>query len=250
VTEVIVETVGYPLPSRRYSNSGEAVAVTSLTGGRSPVVAVTALVLAAIAVLVTVGTPTATAAAKCTDIEVVFARGTDEPAGIGAVGQALVDTMRPMVKDMSIGTYAVQYPASYDFLAAAGGATDASKHVQSTVATCPKTKIVLGGYSQGAAVVDVVATSPIAGLGYSNPLTKAMVPHVAALVVFGNPSARLGQPLTKMSPDFGPKTADLCNTNDPICSAGTDWNAHITYPKTDLIKVAAKWVTGLVQPKA
>jgi cutinase len=52
-----------------------------------------------------------------------------------------------------------------------------------------------------------------------------------------------------MSPDFGPKTADLCNTNDPICSPGSDWNAHITYPKTGLIKVAAKWVTGLVQQR-
>ena len=218
-------------------------------GCRRRVASAGASVFAVIAALVTMGAPTATAAPKCTDIEVVFARGTDEPAGIGAVGQALVDTMRPMVKDMTIGTYAVQYPASYDFLAAAGGATDASKHIQSTAAKCPKTKIVLGGYSQGAAVVDVVATSPIAGLGYSEPLTKAMIPHVAAVVVFGNPSARLGQPLTRMSPDFGPKTADLCNTNDPICSLGSDWNAHITYPKTGLIKVAAKWVTGLVQQR-
>ena len=223
--------------------------VASTTGCRGRVVSVAASTLAAIAALITMGAPTATAAPKCTDIEVVFARGTDEPAGIGAVGQALVDTMRPMVKDMTIGTYAVQYPASYDFLAAAGGATDASKHIQSTAAKCPNTKIVLGGYSQGAAVVDVVATSPIAGLGYSEPLTKAMIPHVAAVVVFGNPSARLGQPLTRMSPDFGPKTADLCNTNDPICSLGSDWNAHITYPKTGLIKVAAKWVTGLVQQR-
>ena len=34
--------------------------------------------------------PPASAAPKCTDIEVIFARGTDEPAGIGVVGQALV----------------------------------------------------------------------------------------------------------------------------------------------------------------
>lgn len=208
--------------------------------------------VAATAALGTIATPTAipsaSAAPDCPDIEVVFARGTDEPAGIGNVGKAFVDTLRPMVKGSTIGTYAVQYPASWDFMKAAAGATDMSKRVQATAARCPKTKIVMGGYSQGAAVVDVVATSPIAGLGYSAPLPAAVVPRVASVVVFGNPSARLGQPLTRMSPDFGARTADLCNTNDPICSLGRDWNAHITYPKSGLIKLAAQWVTRHVQP--
>ena len=191
--------------------------------------------------------PPAAAAPDCPDVEVVFARGTDEPAGIGNVGQALVDTLKPMLKGSTIGTYAVDYPASYDFLEVAAGATDMSKHVQATVANCPKTKIVLGGYSQGAAVVDVVATAPIGGLGYSAPLPRAVVPHVAAVVVFGNPSARLGQPLTRMSPDFGAKTADLCNKADPICSLGRDWNSHVTYPQSGLVKTAAQWIAKQVQ---
>ncbi len=216
--------------------------VSALAG----VAAVTAA--AAVGTIVTpVSIPSASAAPDCPDIEVVFARGTDEPAGIGNVGKAFVDTLRPMVKGSTIGTYAVQYPASWDFMKAAAGATDMSKRVQATAARCPKTKIVMGGYSQGAAVVDVVATSPIAGLGYSAPLPAAVVPRVASVVVFGNPSARLGQPLTRMSPDFGARTADLCNTNDPICSLGRDWNAHITYPKSGLIKLAAQWVTRHVK---
>ena len=205
-----------------------------------------ALVAASVGALLG-STPPATAAPDCSDVEVVFARGTDEPAGIGAVGKALVDTLKPMLKGSSISTYAVDYPASYDFLEVAAGATDMSKHVQATVANCPETKIVLGGYSQGAAVVDVVATSPIAGLGYTAPLPRAVVPHVAAVVVFGNPSARLGQPLTKMSPDFGPKTADLCNKADPICSLGRDWNSHVTYQKSGLVKTAAEWIAKHVK---
>lgn len=225
------------------------VSVGNTERRRRRAAAFAASLLVAVAAATSIGTPAASAAPKCTDIEVVFARGTDEPAGIGAVGQALVDAMRPMVKGKSIGTYGVQYPASYDFMEVAAGATDASKRVQSTAAKCPNTRIVLGGYSQGAAVIDVIATSPIAGFGYTAPLTKAILPHVAAVAVFGNPSAKLGQPLTKMSPDFGSRTADLCNTNDPICSAGNDWNAHITYPKSPLMNVAAKWVTGLVQQK-
>lgn len=190
--------------------------------------------------------PTASAAAKCPDIEVIFARGTDEPPGIGAVGTALVDTLRPMVKGRSVGTYAVKYPASWDFLEAAAGATDASMRVQYTALNCPKTDIVLGGYSQGAAVIDVVATSPIAGLGYAPPLPAAAVPHIKAITVFGNPGARIGQPLTRMSPVFGSRTADLCNTNDPICSLGKDFDAHVRYPQSGLVKLAARWITALV----
>lgn len=198
----------------------------------------------------TVAAPPATAAPRCPDIEVVFARGTDEPAGIGVVGQSFVDTLRPMVKDSSVGTYAVRYPATWDFWKAAAGANDMSRRVQDTAARCPDTKIVMGGYSQGAAVVDVVATSPVAGLGYTAPLPAAVVPRIASVVVFGNPSARLGQPLTRMSPVFGSRTADLCARNDPICSLGRDFDAHVRYPQSGLVKLAAQWVTRHVQPPA
>ncbi|MGE2714473.1 cutinase family protein [Mycolicibacterium litorale] len=210
----------------------------------------TAIATAAALVAVTsIGAPAASAAAKCPDIEVIFARGTDEPPGIGKVGKALVDTLRPMVKGESIATYAVRYPASWDFAQVAAGATDASLRVQDTAARCPATKIVLGGYSQGAAVIDVVATSPIAALGYRAPLPAAAIPHVAAITVFGNPSARIGQPLTRMSPDFGARTADLCNTNDPICSPGRDFDAHVRYPQSGLVKLAAQWVAAHVKPR-
>lgn len=221
------------------------------SGARRGRAGTTALLAAvsALAALVTTATPTASAAPKCTDIEVVFARGTDEPAGIGVVGQSFVDTLRPMVKGSTVGSYAVQYPASWDFWEVAAGATDMSKRVQATAARCPKTQIVMGGYSQGAAVVDVVATSPIAGLGYTAPLPAAVVPHIASVVVFGNPSARIGQPLTRMSPVFGSRTADLCAPNDPVCSLGRDFNSHVRYPQSGLVKLAAQWVTRHIKPK-
>ncbi len=69
------------------------------------------------------------------DIEVVFARGTDEPPGIGRVGQAFVDALRGKVGNRSMGVYAVNYPASYDFLTAADGANDASTYIQDVVHT-------------------------------------------------------------------------------------------------------------------
>lgn len=191
--------------------------------------------------------PTATAAPECSDIEVVFARGTDEPPGIGKVGKSFVEALRPMVKGKSISTYAVRYPATWDFMKAAIGANDMSKRIQTIVAQCPKTKIVMGGYSQGAAVVDVVATAPIAGLGYTAPLPATAVPHIASVVVFGNPSARIGNPLTRMSTVFGPRTADLCAPADPICSLGRDWDAHVQYQESGLVKLGAEWTAKLIK---
>ena len=191
--------------------------------------------------------PIATAAPECSDIEVVFARGTDEPPGIGKVGKSFVEALRPMVKGKSISTYAVKYPATWDFMKAAIGANDMSKRIQTIVAQCPKTKIVMGGYSQGAAVVDVVATAPIAGLGYTAPLPATAVPHIASVVVFGNPSARIGNPLTRMSTVFGPRTADLCAPADPICSLGRDWDAHVQYQESGLIKLGAEWTAKLIK---
>jgi hypothetical protein len=38
--------------------------------------------------------PKAHAASSCSDVEVVFARGTAEPAGVGRVGQAFVDDLK------------------------------------------------------------------------------------------------------------------------------------------------------------
>ncbi len=204
-------------------------------------------VLIGLSALSALSPATAVAAPQCNDIEIVFARGTDEPAGLGRVGRALVDNLTPMIEDQTIGSYAVKYPASWDFLQVAVGANDASRRIQSIAATCPDSKIVLGGYSQGAAVIDVVTTSPVAALGYTAPLPASVVPHVAAVAVFGNPAARLGRPLTILSPDFGARTADLCNTNDPICSRGDDFDAHSRYPQSGLVKLAAQWITRHVQ---
>ena len=96
----------------------------------------------------------------------------------------------------------------------------------------------------------VVATSPVAGLGYRYPMPPAMATRVSAVTVFGNPSARLGQPLTTMSPLYGAKTADLCNTNDPICSLGRNWPSHTSYPESGLVKLAAEWVAKHVTVRA
>lgn len=212
------------------STALRGAAVTALVAG-------TALVSPAVV-------PTAHAAG-CSDIQVVFARGTSEPPGIGRVGQAFVDSLRGKVGNRSVGVYAVNYPASYDFLAAADGANDASAFIQNIVNTCPNTKLVLGGYSQGAAIIDVITSVPFPAVGFTNPLPPEVPDHVAALAVFGNPTTKVGLPLTS-SPVYGAKAIDLCNAGDPVCSDGNDVPAHRDYSQVGLTNQAASFVAGLL----
>lgn len=60
---------------------------------------------------------------------------------------------------MDITSYGVNYKASKLQLHGGDGAKDAISHIKSTLSSCPDTKIVLGGYSQGASVINIVAAT-------------------------------------------------------------------------------------------
>ncbi len=122
------------------------------------------------------------ASAACRDAEVVFARGRQESPGAGILGNAFVSALRSKV-NKNVGLYAVQYPADTEV---AVGANDMSAHVQSVINSCPDTRMVLGGYSLGAAVTDVVMAAPGAMFGFTNPLPPGADQHIAAVALFGN----------------------------------------------------------------
>jgi cutinase len=182
-----------------------------------------------LAVLLTTPDPgPVAAAADCPDAEVVFARGTDEPKGLGQVGGAFVDSLREQAVGMNIATYAVNYDAGKLQLGGGDGAKDAISHIKATVASCPSTMIVLGGYSQGANVVNIVAGNPIGGITWGDPLPPALADNVVAVATFGNFANRAGDVLPSASPLFTGKAIDLCNPSDPICHAGPGnaWSGH------------------------
>lgn len=211
----------------------------------APLVAAAALTAAAALVTpVPAGTVAVASADDCPDIQVVFARGTNDSPGLGRIGNAFVSSLRNKVGGRSVGTYAVNYPASYDFLAAADGANDASGHVQWMMDNCPNTRLVLGGYSQGAAVIDVISAVPFPAVGFNAPLPPNAPDHIAAVAVFGNPSAKLGLPMTA-SPVYGARAIDLCNPNDPVCTDGNSVDAHRAYDGGPASQ-AASFVAGLV----
>jgi cutinase len=177
----------------------------------------------------------------CSDVAVVFARGTHQDPGLGNIGQAFVDSLTSQVGGRSVGVYAVNYPANDDYHnSATAGSDDASAHIQDTVASCPKTRIVLGGYSQGSTVIDLA----------TNAMPAPVADHVAAVALFGEPSSGFssmlwgGQPLPSISPLYGGKTIRLCAPDDPICSSGGNIMAHVSYIQSGMTNQAATFAAG------
>ncbi len=206
-------------------------------------------------------------AQQCPDVEVVFARGTGEPPGVGGIGEPFVDALRSAVGPKSLDVYPVNYEASSDFSdriafaqSVVDGIKDAGSHIESTAANCPKTKIVLGGFSQGAAVAGFVTSASIPeGIPaeYVQFLPKPMPPeianHVAAVTLFGTPSAQwlqnYGAPAITIGPLYVPKTDELCAPGDTICdgsSGGAPSLAHAEYPANGMTAQAADYAASRV----
>lgn len=197
--------------------------------------------------------PTASAA-PCPDVEVVFARGTFAPQGLGGIGQDFVDAVRAKVGGKSVGVYAVVYPASTNFPTAVDGIRDAANHIEDMAATCPNTKMVLGGYSQGAAVAGFVTANAVPGgvdpADVPKPMPASVADHVAAVALLGTPDTRfmdmIGQPPVTVGPLYAGKTIQLCAPGDPICSDGDDGAAHTSYTRIGLTDQAAAFVASKV----
>jgi cutinase len=199
--------------------------------------------------------PTATAADdSCPTVEVVFARGTFEAPGLGATGQAFVDALNSRMPGKIIEAYGVNYPASLDFGRAADGIADASTKIQAIAASCPATKIVLGGYSQGAAVAGYTTTDAVPeGFalpdGLSGPMPASISSHVSAVVLFGTPTAGVlhllngGAPSITIGQLYAAKTLQLCVPGDPICfPGGLERSAHSAYKTNGMADQAADFV--------
>ncbi|ORA12104.1 cutinase family protein [Mycobacterium arosiense] len=199
-------------------------------------------------------------AEPCPDVEVVFARGTGEPPGVGGIGQAFVDALRSRVGGKSVGVYPVNYEASSDFnggiafaRTVVDGIRDAGTHAESTASNCPSTRIVLGGYSQGAAVSGFVTSAavpkevPQEFASYvPQPLPQAIATHVAAVVLFGTPSNDFmrgaGAPPITIGPLYASKTIQLCAPDDNICDGappGPPGLAHTLYAANGMVDQGA-----------
>lgn len=192
----------------------------------------------------------------CPDAEVVFARGTTEEPGVGPTGDDFVNALRTRVAPKSVGVYGVDYPATTAFSTAIDGINDARSHILTTAANCPKTKMVLGGFSQGAAVMGFVTASAVPdGVSAADvpaPMPPEVADHVAAVALFGKPSTRfmraINDPPVTIGPQYVVKTVDLCVDNDLVCDLhGTSFSAHNQYDELGLVDQGASYVASQLQ---
>ncbi|POS70411.1 cutinase [Diaporthe helianthi] len=154
---------------------------------------------------------TAASAAGCKAVTVIFARGTTEPSKLGmVVGPKLNTAVGKALNNNAVVT-GVAYAASAGGIATeiggkGGAGTKAMvKAVTAALASCPDTKVVLSGYSQGAMLVH----------NTMNNLDAAQAAKVKAAVTFGDPF--VGQAVKGV-----PKGAfkSFCASADSVCAAG------------------------------
>ena len=195
----------------------------------------------------------AAAADPCPQVEVIFARGRNERPGPGRVGVAFVDALRAKTP-LNVGVYAVNYPANVEI---AQGANDISSRIQDMAARCPDTRLVIGGYSLGAASAAVALTSDGPGWGFNRPLPPGMDSHIAAVALFGNVTHRMGG--SNIGPLYLDRTIDQCNGADPVCMDGLpqtitqlqgDWQNHLQdgYIGSGMVDQAAAFVAARLAP--
>lgn len=203
-----------------------------------------AATVAATTVATTVGALPSASADPCPDIAVAFVRGTGEPPGVGMVGQAFVDALRAQAGGRTVGVHGVNYPASNNYADPVAfrsnvvdGIRDESSHVQGVLTVCPDSEMVLGGYSQGAAVTALVTSDEApTDMPADAPLPQAIDDRVRAVVLFGKPAGgslvKYGVPDADVGPPYAAKSLELCAPGDMVCSgdpaAGQD-AAHGSY---------------------
>lgn len=144
-----------------------------------------------------------TAGAGCKDMTVIFARGTTEPGNVGLfTGPPFFDALTSMLGANSLAIQGVDYSASVEGFLEGGDSTGsqamwATLHnshfyqqflkvpratlISSTLKTCPNTKLVMSGYSQGGQLVHNAAAM----------LPASTMAQVSSVVIFGDPGQLL-----------------------------------------------------------
>ncbi|KAK6438421.1 hypothetical protein LTR95_005374 [Oleoguttula sp. CCFEE 5521] len=164
----------------------------------------------------------------CRAITVIFARGTFESGNVGTiVGPPFFQALANSVGASNVAVQGVSYAADVDGFNMGGDAVG-SRNMANLAAQaqkqCPKTKLNLSGYSQGAQLVHNAAAM------LSNSTTK----FVNSVVVFGDPDR--GQPVGRIPAN---KVKTFCNAGDNICDGGNViLPPHLTYA-TDADAAAA-----------
>lgn len=149
----------------------------------------------------------------CQPLTFIFARGSTEMGNMGSVVGPVVASALKSQLNNKVTVQGVTYDAGIASNAELGanGGPIMAKLVKQALSQCPKTKVVVGGYSQGSMVVHNAASSLSSG-------------QISAAVLFGDPFKT--QAVGKVASS---NVKEYCASGDPVCENGFNVMAHITY---------------------
>ncbi|KAF2224798.1 cutinase [Elsinoe ampelina] len=173
----------------------------------------------------------------CREVTFIFARGSTEAGNMGTIiGPPVSDGLK---RRFSTATQGVDYPArlATNFglnNADPTGVRDMQSKLRSIAGRCPNTKIVVGGYSQGAAITHQALET----------LDSATRNMIVGAVTFGD--TRNLQDGGRI-PNYPPsQTRIFCNISDTVCFGTLIITAgHLTYG-TDA-DAAVRFLAGLIE---
>jgi acetylxylan esterase len=128
-------------------------------------------------------TTTLAAPATCKPVHLIVARASTEAPGTGAIGSVATTIAGQTGADIE----AIVYPAQlipYDTSSSTGDAA-VTNQLTAYVAKCPKSKVVLMGYSQGAQIIldSLCGGGGVPGLGPATPpISSSIGSHGKSLV--------------------------------------------------------------------
>ncbi|KAJ7838175.1 cutinase [Mycena olivaceomarginata] len=185
----------------------------------------------------------------CSAIHVITARASTEAPGEGIIGAVVSAVVQG--SSHTVSRESVNYPATltnYDSSESLG-VTDMRNKLAAQARSCPSTKIVLMGYSQGAQVTGDTMVANGAGVN-----------QVAAVILMGDPAHVAGESFQKGTANnrnglfprsdhgleqFSAKIASFCDTGDEFCASGISLPVHLGYVQ-EYGSQAAAFVLGRI----
>ncbi|KAH9222133.1 cutinase [Leptodontidium sp. 2 PMI_412] len=171
----------------------------------------------------------------CPRMSVIFARGTGEPGNVGILTgppffAALAEYMNGTNQLAIQGVDYEAQPAGFFAGGSANGAAKMASLINTTLALCPSTPLLLSGYSQGAQLIHLATSS----------LPSTTTAKITSIVMFGDPKNG-----TAISGVDGRRVKTFCHEGDDICKGGDRvLRDHLTYSRD--ARGAAMWVMGSV----
>ncbi|KAK3680238.1 hypothetical protein LTR78_000616 [Recurvomyces mirabilis] len=155
----------------------------------------------------------------CRAITILFARGTTESGNVGTLaGPPLFQAVANAVGAGNVAVQGVNYGATIAGFLVGGdpaGSSTLASLLAKAQSKCPKTKLVLSGYSQGGQLVHNAAAM----------LSASQTSFVNSVVIFGDPDN--GRAIGKIPSS---KVLIICHVGDDICLGGDLVLApHLTY---------------------